>query len=105
MKPVPHIDENALRESEKRHKKDTLANDEPVVLESSEYDPEFPALSEFEVDTDGPRGAWRKHPWRIWITVAVVAVVVLCIAFIAAGDWMNPTQAAQVQDAETNATL
>ena len=30
----------------------------------------------------------------------IVAVIALCIAFAAAGDWMNPTQAEKVQQTE-----
>lgn len=97
---IPHIDQKALRESERAHPKDTLANDEPVVLKSSATDPEFPAMQEFEVDEDGPKGSTAKHPGLIWAIIAVVAVVVLCVAFAASGDWFTPSQAernAQVQ--------
>lgn len=102
MKPLPEIDEKALKESERAHKRDTLANDEPVVLESSETDPEFPAMEEFEVDTDGPRGSTRKHPGLIWAIIAVVAVVVLCLVLRAVGDWQTPTQAEKIQQTEEN---
>ncbi len=105
MKPVPSISEEALKESAKKHKRDVLANDQPVVLESSETDPEFPAMQEYEVDEVGPRGSKRKHPGLIWAIIAVVAVVILCMALGAAGDWMNPEEAQQVQDAQENATL
>ena len=71
--PVPTVDERALRES-------ALANDQPVVLESSAADPEFPAMQEFEVDAHGPKGSTRKHPGLIWAVLAVVAVVLLCAA-------------------------
>ncbi len=96
MKPLPEVDEKALRESAQAHERDTLANDQPVVLESSDADPEFPAMQEFEVDTNGPKGSTSKHPGLIWAIVAIVAVAVLCIAFAAAGDWMTPKQASQV---------
>lgn len=103
MKPVPEVDEKALKGSEEAHERDVLANDQPMVLESSDVDPEFPAMEEFEVDADGPKGSTRKHPGLIWAVIAIVAVVVLCIAFASAGDWFSPSQAnqvAQVQDAE-----
>ena len=32
MEPLPRVDEKKLRASEKAHAKDTLANDQPVVL-------------------------------------------------------------------------
>lgn len=80
--------------------RDPLAAEQPDVLESSASDPEFPAMQEFEVDEGGPRANTRKHPGLIWIIIAVVAVIALCIAFAAAGDWMNPTQAEQVQQTE-----
>lgn len=102
MKPVPEVDEKRMRASAKAHPKDTLANDQPVVLESSETDPEFPAGQEFEVDEDGPAGSTRKHPGLIWAIIAVVAVVILCFAFARTGDWMSPEQAQQVQDAQVN---
>lgn len=102
MEPLPRVDEKKLRASEKAHAKDTLANDQPVVLESSETDPEFPAGQEFEVDEDGPAGSRKKHPGLIWAVIAVVAVVILCFAFARTGDWMNPEQAQQVQDAHVN---
>ncbi len=93
MKSVPSVNGKALRESKKAHPKDTLANDEPVVLESSASDPEFPAMQEFEVDTDGPQGSKRKRPGLLWLIIAVVAVVVLCLGFALAGDWFTPNQA------------
>lgn len=102
MKPVPEVDEKRLRASEKAHPKDKLANDQPVVLESSESDPIFPAMEEYEVDEDGPKGSTRKHPGLIWAIIAVVAVVILCFAFAKSGDWMNPQEAQQVQDAQVN---
>ena len=73
--------------------RDPLAAEEPDVLESSADDPEFPAMQEFEVDEDGPRGSARKHPGLLWGALAVVAVALLCAAFAAAGDWATPTQA------------
>lgn len=80
--------------------RDPLAAEEPTVLESSADDPEFPAMQEFEVDEGGPKANTRKHPGLIWAVIAIVAVIALCIAFAAAGDWMNPTQAEKVQQTE-----
>lgn len=100
MKPVPRVDEKALHESKKAHARDVLANDEPTVLESSAADPEFPAMQEFEVDTDGPAGSKAKHPGLIWAIIAVVAVILLVIAFMAAGDWATPNQAQREADTE-----
>ena len=105
MKPLPRIDEKRMCASAEAHPHDMLANDEPVVLESSETDPEFPAMEEYEVDEDGPVGSKRKYPGLIWAVIAVVAVIVLCIVLGATGDWMNPQEAQQVQDAQENATL
>ncbi|MCI8469889.1 MAG: hypothetical protein HFJ75_10525 [Eggerthellaceae bacterium] len=98
--PVPRVDERALRASEKAHSRDVLANDQPVVLESSGDDPEFPAMQEFEVDTDGPKGSAAKHPGLVWGALAVVAVAVLCVAFAAAGDWFTPGQAERTAQTE-----
>ena len=67
---------------------------------SAADDPEFPAMQEFEVDEGGPKANTRKHPGLIWAIIAIVAVIALCIAFAAAGDWMNPTQAEKVQQTE-----
>ncbi|WP_251178671.1 hypothetical protein [Adlercreutzia agrestimuris] len=100
MKPVPRVDEKILQESKKAHAKDVLANDEPTVLESSAADPEFPAMQEFEVDTDGPAGSKSKHPGLIWSIIAIVAVIVLIIAFMVAGDWATPNQAQREADTE-----
>ncbi len=86
MKPIPTIDEKALKASEKAHH-DVLANDEPLVLESSDSDPEFPALEEFEVDADGPKGSTARHPGLLWIVIAIVLVVLLCVVFALVGDW------------------
>ena len=80
--------------------RDPLAAEEPTVLESSADDPEFPAMQEFEVDEGGPKANTRKHPGLICAIIAIVAVIALCIAFAAAGDWMNPTQAEKVQQTE-----
>ena len=80
--------------------RDPLAAEQPDVLESSASDPEFPAMQEFEVDKGGPAANTRKHPGLIWIVVAIIAVIGLCLAFAAAGDWMNPTQAEKVQQTE-----
>ena len=58
-------------------------------------------MQEFEVDRGGPKANTRKRSRSlIWIIVAVVAIIGLCIAFAAAGDWMNPTQAEKVQQTE-----
>lgn len=98
-RPVPRVDEEALRTSARAHGRDVLANDQPVVLESSAADPELPAMQEFEVDADGPKGSTRRHPGLIWGVIAVVAVALLCAAFAAAGDWFTPGQAER--DAQT----
>lgn len=100
MHPLPEIDQKALEESERAHPKDTLANDEPVVLESSASDPVLPAMQEFEVDTDGPKGSTAKHPGLMWAIIAVVAVVILCIVLAAAGDWMTPNQAERTAETQ-----
>lgn len=74
----------------KRHReadRDILAKDEPFVLESSETDPVFPAMEEYEVDADGPAGSKRKHPGLLWLIIAIVAVIVLVIGLQMAGDW------------------
>lgn len=73
-----------------------LEADEPNVLESSEYDPELPAMSEYEVDEGGFKGAKGKHPGLIWGIIAIVAVIILCFAFMAIGDWFTPDEAEQV---------
>lgn len=91
--PLPQVDEKALEASEKANPQDTLANDEPVVLESSASDPEFPAMQEFEIDTDGPKGSTAKHPGLIWAVIAIVAVAILCVVLVNVGDWMTPDQA------------
>lgn len=80
--------------------RDPLAAEEPDVLESSADDPEFPAMEEFEVDEGGPKANTRKHPGLIWAIIAIVAVIALCIAFAAAGDWMAPNQAEQTAQTE-----
>lgn len=102
MSKVPRIDEQVLGESEREHPRDVLAKDEPMVLESSETDPEFPAMEEFEVDADGPRGSRSKHPGLIWAIIAIVAVIVLCLAFASAGDWATPDQAERIQQTQEN---
>ena len=43
-RPLPQVDEGALRASARAHPRDVLANDEPVVLESSAADPELPGI-------------------------------------------------------------
>ena len=80
--------------------RDILAKEQPIVLESSESDPVFPAMQEFEVDEGGPKGSTRKHPGLIWVIIAIVAVAVLVCAFIFAGDWMTPDQAEQTAQTE-----
>ena len=97
--------ENERHDRDGRHpetfaERDPLAAEEPDVLESSADDPEFPAMQEFEVDRGGMKANTRKHPGLIWAVIAIVAVIGLCIAFAAAGDWMNPTQAEKVQQTE-----
>lgn len=89
--------ESAKERNRERHEKDrdVLAKEQPTVLESSETDPEFPAMEEFEVDEGGPQGSKRKHPGLIWAVIAVAAVVVLVLAFVLAGDWFTPSQAEQ----------
>lgn len=73
--------------------KDILAKEEPIVLESSASDPEFPAMQEFEVDEGGAPGSKRKHPGLIWGLIALVAVIILCVVFAASGDWFTPSEA------------
>ena len=80
--------------------RDPLAAEEPDVLESSASDPVLPAMQEFEVDEGGPKANTRKHPGLIWIIIAIVAVIGLCVAFAASGDWMSPNQAEKVQQTE-----
>lgn len=88
------------REERRERDRDILAKEQPTVLESSDYDPELPAMQEFEVDEGGPQGSKRKHPGLIWAVIAVVAVVVLVVAFMAAGDWFTPSQAEQEAQAQ-----
>lgn len=94
--------EKAMDESPERRSRDTLANDEPFVLESSAADPEFPAMQEFEVDEDGPKGSKAKHPGLIWAIIAVVAVAILCMVLASVGDWRAPDQAQQIAQTEEN---
>ncbi len=93
---------DAMKEHPEAAKRDTLADDEPFVLESSATDPEFPAMQEFEVDADGPRGSKAKHPGLIWAIIAVVAVVVLCVVLGAVGDWHTPDQAQRIAQTQEN---
>lgn len=71
----------------KRGDRDILAEEQPIVLESSAADPAFPAMQEFEVDEGGPAGSTRKHPGLLWFAIAAIAIIVLVIAFVALGDW------------------
>lgn len=73
--------------SKKESDRDILAKEEPIVLESSETNPTFPAMEEFEVDEGGPQRSTRKHPGLLWFAIAAIAVIALIIAFIAIGDW------------------
>lgn len=75
------------------------------VVRPSDADPVFPTESEYEIDKDGDSGSRRKYPGLIWAIIAVVAVVVLCVALAQAGDWMSPQEAQNVMDAETNAQI
>ena len=75
------------------------------VVRPSDADPVFPTESEYEIDKDGDSGSRRKYPGFIWAIIAVVAVVVLCVALAQAGDWMSPHEAQNVMDAETNAQI
>lgn len=87
-------DKKREERAERREKdKDILAKEQPIVLESSENDPEFPAMEEFEVDEDGPKGSTKRHPGLIWAIIAIAAVIVLILAFVFAGDWFTPDEA------------
>ncbi len=89
------------RREERREKdRDILAKEQPTVLKSSDYDPELPAMQEFEVDEGGPKGSTRKHPGLIWAIIAIVAVAVLIVAFVVAGDWFTPSQAEREAQAQ-----
>ncbi|MCD8317295.1 MAG: hypothetical protein LUB61_07855 [Eggerthellaceae bacterium] len=101
---MKQIDEKAYDKVKKEHK-DVLAEDEPFVLESSETDPEFPAMQEFEVDTGGPKGSKRKHPGLIWVCIAIAAVIVLCIVFAVIGDWFTPDEAEQISQAQEDEAI
>ena len=90
-----HESAKERREERREKDRDILAKEQPTVLESSDYDPELPAMQEFEVDGGGPKGSTRKHPGLIWAIIAIVAVAVLIIAFVVAGDWFTPDQAQQ----------
>lgn len=79
--------------------------DDDKVVRPSDADPVFPTESEYEIDKDGDSGSRRKYPGLIWAIIAVVAVVVLCVALAQAGDWMSPQEAQNVMDAETNAQI
>lgn len=85
-----HKDPQEQRESRERRRqadRDILAKEQPIVLESSESDPVFPAMQEFEVDEGGPAGSTRKHPGMIWFVIAAVAIVALVLGLMALGDW------------------
>ena len=88
-----HENAKERREERRKENKDILAKEMPNVLESSEYDPELPAMQEFEVDEGGPKGSTKKHPGLIWAIIAIAAVIILCVAFMMAGDWFTPDQA------------
>ena len=67
---------------------DKLADEQPVVLESSEADPVLPAMQEFEVDKGGWQGTHNPKSGYIWVGIAIAALVILCAYLIATGDWM-----------------
>lgn len=69
------------------HDRDILAKEQPIVLESAADDPIFPAMSEYEVDEGGPKGSTKKHPGLPWFALAIGAVLVLVVFFMAIGDW------------------
>ena len=104
MSEHKHNEHEQDREGRTRHEtfaeRDPLAAEEPDVLESSASDPEFPAMQEFEVDKGGPKGSTRKHPGLIWVVIALVAIVALCIAFAVSGDWFTPNQAERAAQTE-----
>ena len=81
--------EKRREERHEKHEKDRdiLAKEQPVVLESAADDPIFPAMSEYEVDEGGPKGSTKKHPGAPWFALALIAVAVLIIFFMAIGDW------------------
>ena len=81
------MSESHNKEHKKEKDRDILAKEQPIVLESAEDDPIFPAMSEFEVDEGGPQGSTRPHPGRIWAVIAIAAVILLCVIFMLAGDW------------------
>lgn len=68
-------------------------------------DPVFPTGSEYEIDSNGPKGSHSKHPGLLWALIAIIAVIILCIAFVMSGDWMSPQEAQTVQDAQENAQI
>ena len=82
-----HENAKERREERRKENKDILAKEMPNVLESSEYDPELPAMQEFEVDEGGPKGSTKPHPGAPWFALALIAVGVLIIFFMAIGDW------------------
>lgn len=91
-----HVKKHETLIERSKHDEHELEASEPDVLESSTYDPEFPAMQEFEVDKGGFKGAKGKHPGLLWAVIAIVAVIVLCLAFFAIGDWFTPDEAEQV---------
>lgn len=95
-----HHEHDGRESRETFAERDPLAAEEPDVLESSASNPEFPAMQEFEVDRGGMKANTSKHPGLIWIVIAIVAVVGLCVAFAAAGDWMAPNQAERAAQTE-----
>lgn len=75
------------RHEKREHDRDILAKEQPIVLESAADDPIFPAMSEYEVDEGGPKGSTKAHPGLPWFALAIGAVVVLVVFFMAIGDW------------------
>ena len=95
-----HEERHEERERKRAEDRDILAKEQPIVLESSEDDPMFPAMQEFEVDEGGPKGSTKRHPGLVWVVIAIVAVAILVGAFVVAGDWMTPDQAERTAQAE-----
>lgn len=66
---------------------DKLADEQPIVLESSETDPIFPANSEYEVDEGGWQGTHDPKSGLLWAGIALVALLLLVIFCLYTGDW------------------